>query len=66
MIKQNIERFTPELAKDLSQNLQGATREDLMDPDTWKGMWYMVNYSLQFQMEQMKQRLTGESAEDEA
>lgn len=65
LIKQNLERFTPDLAKELAQNLQGASREDLMDPDTWKGMWYMVNYSLQFQVEQMKQRLAGNAPDDE-
>jgi hypothetical protein len=36
---------------------EGATREDLLDPDTWKGVWYMLNYSLQFQAEQLKERL---------
>ena len=65
-MKQNIDRFAPEIAKDLFNNLQGTSKEDLLDPDTWKGMFYMVNYSLQFQAEQLKQRLTGESTDDEA
>jgi hypothetical protein len=29
-----------------------------VDPDTWKGIWYMITYSLQFQAEQLKQRLS--------
>ena len=41
--------------------LQGASREELLDPDTWKGVWYMINYSLQFQAEQLKQRLSHSS-----
>lgn len=63
-VKSNIDRFTPDVAKGIMDSLQGATREDLMDPDTWKGMWYMINYSVQFQAEQFKQKLTGETEEE--
>lgn len=64
-IKSNIDRFTPEVAKGLMDSLQGATREDLMDPETWKGLWYMINYSVQFQAEQFKQKFTGQVEEEE-
>ncbi|MBE2221953.1 MAG: hypothetical protein IAF02_10450 [Anaerolineae bacterium] len=64
-VKGNVDRFTPEVAKELLANFEGATKEDLLDPDTWKGVWYMLNYSLQFQAEQMKQRLIGEGNEAE-
>ncbi|WP_420629995.1 hypothetical protein [Candidatus Leptofilum sp.] len=63
-VKTNIDRFTPDVAKGIMDSLQGATREDLMDPDTWKGIWYMINYSVQFQAEQFKQKLTGETEEE--
>ena len=63
LIRGNIDRFAPEAAKELMANFEGATKEDLLDPDTWKGVWYMLNYSLQFQAEQMKLRLIGESDE---
>ncbi len=63
LIKQSFDRFTPDLAKDLYNNLQGTSKEDWMDPDTWKGMWYMINYSLQFQANQLKQRMRGETPE---
>lgn len=62
--KRSLDKVTPSVAKDIAQNLQGATREDLMDPDTWKGVWYMLDYSLRFQAEQFKQKLTG--TEDDA
>jgi len=65
-LKGNVDRFTPEAAKELMANFEGASKEDLMDPDTWKGVWYMLNYSLQFQAEQMKQRLIGEGDDAEA
>jgi hypothetical protein len=64
-VKQNVDRFTPDVAKGIVDTFQGATREDLTDPDTWKGVWYMLNYSLQFQANQLKQRVLGESDESE-
>lgn len=64
LIKRGLDRVTPGVAKDIAQNFQGATREDLMDPDTWKGVWYMLDYSLRFQAEQFKQKLTGEPGDD--
>lgn len=56
--KSGLDRVTPEFAKQILGTFQGATREDLMDPDTWKGVWTMISYSLQFQAEQLKQRLS--------
>jgi hypothetical protein len=56
--KSGLDRITPDFAKQILSTFQGATREDLLDPDTWKGVWYMITYSLQFQAEQLKQRLS--------
>lgn len=65
-VKKNIDRFAPSVAKDILANFEGATKEDFLDPDTWKGVWYMLDYSMKFQMEQMKNKLTGESGDDES
>lgn len=63
--KSGLDRITPEFAKQILSTFQGATREDLLDPNTWKGVWYMITYSIQFQAEQLKQRLTAaEEAQD--
>lgn len=62
MGKSGFDRITPEFAKQILSTFQGASREDLLDPNTWKGVWYMITYSIQFQAEQLKQRLT--AAED--
>ncbi len=64
LMKKSFDRFAPDLAKDLYNNLQGTSKEDWLDPDTWKGMWYMINYSLQFQADQLKQRMRGEVSEE--
>jgi hypothetical protein len=66
MVMGGINRFTPDVVKEIVASFEGATREDLLDPDTWKGVWYMLNYSLQFQAEQLRNRLIGEvQGEDE-
>jgi hypothetical protein len=64
-VKASLDKVTPTVAKDIMGSLQGASKEDFLDPDTWKGLWYMINYSLQFQADQLKQRLAGQ-ADDEA
>ncbi len=58
--KENLDKVTPDVAKGIAATFQGATVEDLMDPETWKGMGYMLNYSMRFQMEQLKRRILGE------
>ena len=55
--KSSLARITPDFAKQILGVFQDATREDLLDPNTWKGVWYMITYSLQFQAEQLKERL---------
>ncbi|MCB8968814.1 MAG: hypothetical protein H6660_18185 [Ardenticatenaceae bacterium] len=43
----------------LQEMLEGSSPKDLLDPDTWKGMWYLVNYSLQTQAQDVKRRIMG-------
>lgn len=45
----------------MQEMLEGASPKDLLDPETWKGMWYLVNYSLQNQAQDVKRRILGES-----
>ena len=44
-----LDRFTPDVARDMAANLEGTSREDILDPATWKGLAYMLAYSAQFQ-----------------
>lgn len=57
LAKKGLDKVLPDIAKQILSTFEGATMEDLKDPDTWKGVWYMINYSLQFQAEQLKERL---------
>lgn len=63
-MRQTIERFTPEIAQNILETFQGATREDLLDVDTWRGIWTMLSYSLQFQMNAVKDKIM-ENGEEE-
>jgi hypothetical protein len=53
------------LVMDILGMLEGASPKDLLDPETWRGMIYLINYSLQYELEQMKARLLGRTEEDE-
>lgn len=56
--RSSLDKVSPDFAKQLMSMFEGAKPRDLVDPDTWKGVWHMLNYSLQFQAEQLKERLT--------
>ncbi|MCA9933853.1 MAG: hypothetical protein H6662_18000 [Ardenticatenaceae bacterium] len=47
----------------LQDMLEGSSPKDMLDPETWKGMWFLVNYSLRNQAEDVKRRILGEEAE---
>ncbi len=49
----------------LLSRLQNTVGSDLLDVDTWKGIWYMLNYMLEYQRDFLKRRITGEYETDE-
>lgn len=59
LLKENLHRFTPEvrleIVRELQQSFEGASPRDLLDVDTWKGMWFLLNYSLQNQTENLRE-----------
>jgi 1-acyl-sn-glycerol-3-phosphate acyltransferase len=65
LVEENLERFSPELRVGILEKLRETVSEDLFDLDTWKGIWYMVNYSLESQTDLFKRRVTGEYETDE-
>lgn len=64
-VERNLGRFSPEMALAVVEKLRNAVSEDLFDIDTWKGVWYMLNYSLEGQKDFLKRRLSGEYETDE-
>lgn len=61
LLKKNGQRLKPEiqggLLGDLQTSLEGASPKDLLDPETWKGLWFVLNYSLQNESAGMREKL---------
>jgi hypothetical protein len=62
LLKENLHRFSPdvqlEIIRELQANLQDASAKDLLDPETWKGVWFILNYSLQNETASLRESLT--------
>ena len=65
LVEENLGKLRPALRLDILEKLRGAIGETLFNVDTWKGVWYIINYSLQAEADQVKRRLAGEYETDE-
>jgi 1-acyl-sn-glycerol-3-phosphate acyltransferase len=65
LIEQNVDKLPPELGLGILAKLRKSIGEDLFDVDTWKGIWTMLNYTLEYQGDMVKRRLTGDYTTDE-
>jgi hypothetical protein len=65
LIEQNLEHFSPEMRLEILEKLRSTITEDLFDLDTWRGIWYMLNYSIESQTDWLKRRLNGDYETDE-
>ncbi len=65
LLEQNSSRFQPEMLRGILEKLRSSVSTDLLDLDTWKGIWYVVNYSLQSQADMVKRRVQGEYETDD-
>ena len=44
-----------DLLAELRHNLSGTTVRDLVDPDTWKGLWYIAAYTVQTKLQELRE-----------
>jgi 1-acyl-sn-glycerol-3-phosphate acyltransferase len=65
LIEQNVDKFPPDVVLGMLGKLRKTIGEDMFDVDTWKGIWYMLNYSVEYQADTFKRRLSGEYETDE-
>lgn len=63
--EKNLDRFAPADRLGILKKLRSAVNEDILDVETWKGLWYMINYSLEYQADVLKRRVEGEYDTDE-
>jgi len=63
LLRGNLDRFTPETVKDIQSSLEGASLDDFKDIETWKGMWFTLNYLVHLEASErvsgLAQRLSG-------
>ena len=66
LLKSNLGKFTPdvqfEIVNELKANLEGTSPKDLIDPDTWKGFWYILNYMAQAQSQAALEKIVNRLA----
>ncbi len=53
------------MAAGLKDAIASTPPEEFLKPDTWKGIWFVVNYELQNQAGTIKKRLFGSAEQDE-
>lgn len=63
-LRKNFDRFAPQLFKDIGENLEDATVEDFKDPDTWRGIWFLITYSVKQESEELFEKLAQQAAEN--
>jgi len=61
---QEVKEVSPGRGWRVLKRLGGAIGEDWFDLDTWKGLWYMVNSSLEYQGDIIKRRFSGDYETD--
>jgi len=61
LFNKNVGRFAPEVPRevlrDLERNLEGSSFKDLVDPETLKGLWYVMSYSVQGASQATRRRI---------
>ncbi len=65
LFKKNMPNFPVQLQSGFAERLRDTINEDLLDIDTWKGLWYMINHLIQYQADFVKRRFTGDFETDE-
>jgi 1-acyl-sn-glycerol-3-phosphate acyltransferase len=65
LIENLLARFPREVQLGILDRLRGALSRDAFDLDVWRGVWYMLNYTLQYNVGLVKRRYTGEYETDE-
>ena len=56
MLKENVDRVSVDskLVKDLQEQVEGKSAQDFLERETWEGLWYVLNYSLQERSESLR------------
>lgn len=65
-LRQTVERFLPDPNSDsIFGQLRKAISQEGLDQEALQGLWYMMQYSVQYQADMIKRRFTGDYQTDE-
>jgi 1-acyl-sn-glycerol-3-phosphate acyltransferase len=64
LIDRSLTRLAPQMRLALLERLRAALASDLFDVDTWKGIWYVANYTVEARLDVVKRRLRGDYETD--
>lgn len=59
------EKLPPELRVSSQERLRTTLSENVLDPEVWKGVWYLANYIVQYSTDMVKRHAMGEFDTDE-
>jgi len=62
---ESLGKVSPKAILVVLERLRSSIKDDLLDIDTWKGIWYVLNYSIEYQRDKLKRRFSGDYETDE-
>jgi 1-acyl-sn-glycerol-3-phosphate acyltransferase len=65
MIEGSLHKLPKDIQFGILDRVRRAIEENWFSMETWKGLWYMVNYTMQYNAGLVKRRLSGEYDTDE-
>jgi len=61
LLKENLKKLAPEdrlqILQDLQASFQGTTPRDFLYPETWQGLWYVLNHMIEEESGPMRERV---------
>jgi 1-acyl-sn-glycerol-3-phosphate acyltransferase len=64
-VEESLKRFPQEIQLGILDRLRNLMSEEMLSVETWQGIWYMLNYTVQYNVDVVKRHLTGEFDTDE-
>jgi len=65
LLEELLKKLPGDTQLDILQKLRDALNKDLLDVEVLKGLWYMLSYTAQYNVDMVKRRFTGEYDTDE-
>lgn len=65
LLRERLQDLPLDIQVPLLEQLRGILGQDVLDPEVLKGLWYMLNYTAQYNVDVVKRHLRGEFDTDE-